>query len=169
MGLLEHFEDSTLKREVPDLNALTGETSAMEPEYVCLKSYMDSGAARSVCPVDFGAQFGTSETEASRRGENFRTATGKRVRNQGARSVEGRTEAGDKIAMNYVVADIAVALDSVSQMCDRGAIVTFEKDGGHIRDASGRIFRFNRCNDVSTCGKCGFLLERSLSTNRCCH
>ena len=36
------------------------------------------------------------------------------------------------MAMRYAVADVTVALDSVSQMCDAGAIIVFTKGGGYI-------------------------------------
>ena len=39
--------------------------------------------------------------------------------------------------MRYSVADISVALDSVSQICDTGATVIFEKGGGRIITAGG--------------------------------
>ena len=57
---------------------------ADKTKLVLLESFLDSGAARSVCPKKFGAQFGLVDTPGSRNGEAFRTATGKRVRNEGA-------------------------------------------------------------------------------------
>ena len=71
MGLLEHSPDPEIVISTRSLNALTAVDPKPGSEYMCLKSYMDSGAARSVCPVDFGSQFGISETNASKRGEIF--------------------------------------------------------------------------------------------------
>ena len=45
--------------------------------------------------------------------------------------------------MKYSIADIAVALDSVSQICDRGATVIFKRTGGHILTADNRVFLSN--------------------------
>ena len=115
---------------------------------VLLQSYIDSGAARSVCPRAHGKQFGLVETEASRRQDGFRTATGRRVRNLGSRTVAGKDEHGGVSSMNYAVADVAVALDSVSQICDKGATVIFRKTDGCIVDATGREHPFERHGDT---------------------
>ena len=113
-----------------------------------MRSYVDSGAARSVCPRDFAPQFGIAEIALSRKGEGFQTATGKTVTNMGERKVAGVTESGAAISMKYAVADVAVALDSVSQICDTGASVHFEKDGGWITDAGGEVTKFHRNGDT---------------------
>ena len=105
------------------LNSLERAVGKVENGKVKLMSYVDSGAARSVCPKQFGQQFPTVATDASRRKDGFQTATGKKVYNQGARAVRGETAGGKTISMNYAVADVAVALDSVSQICDSGASV----------------------------------------------
>ena len=98
-----------------------------------LKSYIDSGAARSVCPVKFGAGFGISPTDESQNGEGFRTADGTRVRNHGGRTIRGLNPKNQSMAMNYSVSDVAVALDSVSQICDSGSKVIFHKTGGTFK------------------------------------
>ena len=50
--------------------------------------------------------------------------------------------------MNYAVADISVALDSVSQICDKGAVVIFRKNDGCIIDATGDEHPFVRRDDT---------------------
>ena len=50
--------------------------------------------------------------------------------------------------MCYAVADVSVALDSVSQICDADATVVFRKDGGCIYDASGTEHPFVRDGDT---------------------
>ena len=50
--------------------------------------------------------------------------------------------------MTYAVADIAVALDSVSQICDTGAQVVFTKQGGYILNANGERSTFDRNGDT---------------------
>ena len=50
--------------------------------------------------------------------------------------------------MKYAVADIAVPLDSVSQICDTGAKVVFEQDGGYIESKSGKRIMFERVGDT---------------------
>ena len=115
---------------------------------ILLRSYMDSGAARSVCPRKFGDQFEVRPTLESRRGDGFQTATGKRVPNLGGRVVKGLTEAGSGISMRYAVADVQSALDSISQICDGGSTVTFTKTGGWIQKPNGSRTNFVRDRDT---------------------
>ena len=116
--------------------------------YVKLMSYVDSGAARSVCPETHAPQFAVEETQASRRGDTFKTATNKKVRNMGNRRVEGLDGAGRGFAMTYAVANIAAALDSVSQICDAGSRVIFERDGGRIETPGGRSVPLERIGNT---------------------
>ena len=118
------------------------------PGHTMLSSYVDSGSARSVCPRIFGAQFPVVTTGKSQRGEGFQTATGKRVQNLGGRKITGKTSTGENISMGYAVADVAVALDSVSQICDSGATVVFRKDGGYIQRPDGQRTEFRREHDT---------------------
>ena len=60
LGLLTHGTDS-------QLHALNADQSV--DDLVELKSYMDSGAARSVCPKRFAEQFGLTPSAASLKGK----------------------------------------------------------------------------------------------------
>ena len=117
-------------------------------KYIRLQSILDSGAARSVCPVAFAQHIPIEPSKGSINGDCFRTATGDRVVNQGTRAVAGHTRQGRIVMMNYSVADVTVALDSISQMCDAGAEVIFRKDGGVIRAATGQETPFRSVNDT---------------------
>ena len=88
------------------------------------------------------------KSAASERGDCFRTATNMRVPNQGTRTVAGKTDRGEDISMSYSVAAIAVPLDSVSQFCDAGARVVFDRHGGYIESASGKRTVFERDGDT---------------------
>ena len=66
----------------------------------------------------------------------------------GGRKIHGQTESGETIRMAHVVADVAVALDSVSQICDSGATVVFQKDGGFIERPGGHRTPFRRERDT---------------------
>ena len=50
--------------------------------------------------------------------------------------------------MCYAVADVSVALDSVSQMCDKDATVIFRKNDGCVIDAAGNEHPFVREGDT---------------------
>ena len=113
-----------------------------------LSSFLDSGAARSVCPRSFGAHFGLEPSTGSLKGDVFRTATGARVANEGARTITGRNPDGRKVRTTYAVADTSVALDSVSQICDNGSTVLFTKTGGLITGPSGEKTTVKRVGDT---------------------
>ena len=130
------------------LHSLSRTGAQREGEKVRLKSYVDSGAARSVCPIGFGAQFGLHPTASAQSKEGFQTATGKVVTSQGGRVVEGTSASGKPISMSYSVANIGVALDSVSQICDSGASVHFHRDGGWIQSRNGETTHFERDGDT---------------------
>ena len=58
--------------------------------------------------------------------------------------VAGRTAEGHRMRMNYAVAPVRIALDSISQMCDGGARILFEKSGGTIFNPDGTRTAFTR-------------------------
>ena len=62
--------------------------------------------------------------------------------------VKGSTTDGKDISMSYQVADIAVALDSVSQICDTGATVIFTATGGRIERDGQPTITFERSGDT---------------------
>ena len=111
-----------------------------------LVSCVDSGAARSVCPPTFGSTFPITDNQRDDTG--FQTADGTKVRNLGSRVVSGLTNSGQRFNMKYAVADIAVALDSVSQICDGGGTVTFTRTGGWIERPGGSRTHFVRDGDT---------------------
>ena len=133
-----------------DSQGLPVHSLASDPKrgHVWLKSFVDSGAARSVCPVNFGSHFGLNPTDESRNGEGFRTADGSRVRNHGGRMIKGTNVEGRATAMKYSVSDVSVALDSVNQICDAGATVVFHKSGGYIKRPCGTRTSFKRVGDT---------------------
>ena len=69
------------------------------------------------------------------------------MRNEGQRRISGVTENGIPVSMSYAVADIAVTLESVAQICDSGATVTFTAKGGRIDGPAGRV-PFDRKGDA---------------------
>ena len=117
-------------------------------DMVKVESFLDSGAARSVCPRTHCEQFPIYKTGSPAEQEGFQTATGKRVPNEGSRTVVGKSSDGAGVSMKYAVANIQVPLDSVSQMCDAGAVVTFTSSGGWIDLPSSERLTFKRRGDT---------------------
>ena len=62
--------------------------------------------------------------------------------------MSGISAENSAIAMRYSVADISVPLDSVSQICDSGAKVTFHRTGGYIEGVDGKRSHFIRDGDT---------------------
>ena len=62
--------------------------------------------------------------------------------------IAGKNCNGQSFSMNYAVADITLPLDSVSQICDTGARVVFEKAGGYIENPDGSKSTFCRNGDT---------------------
>ena len=62
--------------------------------------------------------------------------------------VTGQSEDGLALSMRYAVADIAVPLDSISQICDGGSVVVFSKKGGYVVNANGARLDFVRKGDT---------------------
>ena len=52
--------------------------------------------------------------------------------------------------MVYAVANVTAALDSISQICDTGATVTFGRHGGYIKQNNGLTIPFQREGDTYT-------------------
>ena len=132
----------------PTLHALSKNGDGSVPGFEKLRSFMDSGAARSVCSKDFGSWLGTTTAPEGRHKDGFQTADGTKVPNLGSRTVQGLTETGSSFGMKYCVADINVTLDSVSQICDGDSTVTFTRTGGWIERGNGERSYFIREGDT---------------------
>ena len=66
-------------------------------------------------------------------GENFRTANGAHIPNQGEAIIEGSDTTEGKFKVVVQVADVTSNLASVVEMADRGSWVIFIKEGGYIQ------------------------------------
>ena len=111
---------------------------------------MDSGAGESVSPPHEATQFPTIETEASREGTFYISATGDRVYNEGEKRITCRTPEGHQRSMMFQVADVNKALASVSRICESGRErVIFQKNNSYIEDTkTGRRTRLQERNGV---------------------
>ena len=116
-----------------------------EREWEVIESVVDSGAARSVCPVAMYPNEGTMRSHNGPR--TFKVANGTVIPNYGIRQFEGVTDEGHSLELNYNVTEVSNPLDSVSQICDKGNIVVFTKDGGYICGPRGKL-GFTRKQDT---------------------
>ena len=85
-------------------------------DWLAVESIVDSGAARSVCPIHFCDNFGTQKPPNGVV-EHFKTATGARVPNEGRRTIKACGDDGSVLSTTYSVADIAVPPSIRSAKC----------------------------------------------------
>ena len=120
-------------------------THHSDDEWECVESMVDSGAARSVCPLTMCQEVGVARPHEGP--AFFRTATGDRVQNHGIRELCGISNEGTALSLAYNVAEVSAPLDSVSQICDRGNVVVFTQAGGFVCGPQGKL-AFKRKNDT---------------------
>ena len=116
---------------------LCNAVSEGDREWEIIESVVDSGAARSVCPVNMYKEEGTMRPHNGPR--TFKVANGTVIPNYGIRQFEGTTDEGHTLELSYNVTEVSNPLDSVSQICDKGNIVVFTKDGGYICGPRGKL------------------------------
>jgi len=126
------------------------ELNGMDGEQVWhhLQTVMDSGAAESVAPASMLPWVEVEESEGSRRGQTYMSASGDRLPNLGEKQFEFVTDAGRAATATYQIADVTRALCSVSRVCDKGNTVTFTSKGGLIESPGGVRTQFRRENNV---------------------
>ena len=93
-------------------------------------------AAATVCPEGVGADYGVTETEASRKGMYYLSASGDPIPNLGEKSLMLMTESGSLRSMMYQVAKVTKPLGSVSRICKAGHAVVFDDEGSFIYNKS---------------------------------
>ena len=119
-----------------------------EKQWVRIESVMDSGAAESVAPADLAPWIDAVESEGSRRGQMYVSASGDRLPNLGEKKLRVITEEGHPAVATFQLADVTRPLCSISKVCDRGNTVTFHATGGYITSATGEQTEFRRQNNV---------------------
>ena len=112
---------------------------------------LDSGAVTHVCPESFAPET-PLDTERNR-GEILKAANGRVLKRYGQKTVSFETDASNGEATGSIsgravfqVLDVKKPIFSVSELCDKGHRVIFEKEGGTIeRLDDGRRIYFHRC------------------------
>ena len=108
---------------------------------------IDSGAGENVMPGYMAPD--TAVTESKESGVMYTAANGEMMPNRGCKRVKVTTQEGQLRTMNMQITDVNRALLSVAKICDAGHTVTFNTDGGIIRNnSSGEETKFRRENNV---------------------
>ena len=93
---------------------------------------IDSGAAETVIPHMFVTDYHILETDKSRSGACYASATGEPIPNLGEQKLPFATEEGSMRAMTCQAAPVAKPLGSVKRICQAGHYVIFDEDGSYI-------------------------------------
>ena len=97
---------------------------------------MDSGASASVASASTFPEYETRPSEGSIAGQEFVSASGEVLPNQGEQHVEVVTDEGIPMVTRYQNADVQRPLNAISEFCDAGGIegqyVIFSKWGGVV-------------------------------------
>lgn len=105
-----------------------------EEQWIHVETTIDSGAAETVCNPETGSDYNLVETQASKSGQHWVSASGDPIMNYGERKVVLATNSGDLKTMRYQVADVTKPLASVARICQAGHRVVFDSDGSYIED-----------------------------------
>ena len=121
---------------------------AQGSRWLRLETVMDSGAAESIAPPSVAPWVKIEESDGSRRGQTYLSASGDRLPNLGEKKLDVTTSGGQAATATYQVADVTRALCAVSRICDKGNTVTFQAEGGFIENPDGVRTHFRRENNV---------------------
>ena len=99
------------------------------PKWQKLSLAVDSGAAETVVPHMEVPSHPLRETEASRSGMSYASATGDPNPNLGEQVLPLLTQEGSLRSMTFQAAPVDRALGSVKRMCASGKVVVFGDEG----------------------------------------
>ena len=95
---------------------------------------VDSGAAETVIPHKLVASYEIQDTEASRAGVCYASATGQAIPNLGEQRLPLITTEGTLRFMTFQAAPVAKPLGSAKRMCTSGHRVVFDDEGSNIQN-----------------------------------
>jgi len=142
-GLLLNEED-----ENPSLSPLTIDPASIrpealplnvawkddtDPEWIRLRTVMDSGAAESVGPPSMAPGiFPIQESPGSKRGQAYIAAGHERIPNLGQQLLNVVTNEWQETQALFQIAEVTRPLTAVGTTCDRGNVVIYGPHGGCV-------------------------------------
>ena len=122
------------------INELKNEEKVYEQGWQRVSMAVDSGAAETVIPHTLVTGHPIRETDASRKGVNYASATGQPIPNLGEQRLPLCTVEGTLRSMTFQAAPVARPLGSVKRMMQSGHRVVFDPEGCYIENkSSGEI------------------------------
>ncbi len=95
---------------------------------------IDSGAAETVLPSSWFANYKMRQSAGSLAGVFYQTANGEPIYNEGEKTLMMMNEAGQMRQMTFQCAATTKALGSVSKICSNGNRVVFDDEGSYIQN-----------------------------------
>ena len=92
---------------------------------------MNSGAIDSVAPPTTCPHIPLADSSGSRAGQEYRTAGGERLKNEGQRHMQAWTDEGSTVGMTYQVAEVT---NPGLKLCDAENVVTFTAEGSTMKN-----------------------------------
>ena len=118
------------------------------------RSVMDCGCGKSVAPPGMCPAYPILESEGSRRGQEFISASEHNLPNLGEQHLNVVLENNCETKIKYQIADVSRALNAVTEICDAGHPdygnhVVFGRRGGMIVNLeTGKTTHFTREKNI---------------------
>ena len=133
----------TMRPESLPLNATWKDES--DPDWIRLRTVMDSGAAENVGPPTMAPTVPTLDSPGSLRGQAYIAAGGERIPNLGQQTLNVTTNEYHEGQAIYQIAEVTRPLTAVGTTCDKGNLVVYGQHGGCIYNLeSGMQTHFTR-------------------------
>jgi len=125
---------------------MAGNGDAKEPAFVerTVQIAMDSGAGKNVAPPELIDGYTVSPSYGSRHNKHFVAANGGKILNLGETSLNFNDGSGSRMRSTFQVAEVSRMLYSVSQLCDAGCDVSFNKDEWKVTKDGKILAKFPR-------------------------
>ena len=116
------------------IGAIQGDGKRFDEGWQMITMAVDSGAAETVIPHTLVMGHPIMETEASKSGVNYASATGQPIPNLGEQRLPLCTNEGSLRSMTFQAAPVSRALGSVKRMNESGHVVVFDGANSFIQN-----------------------------------
>ena len=116
------------------INEVQGSGKIFEEGWQKITMAVDSGAAETVIPHTLVMGHPIVETQASRSGVNYASATGQPIPNLGEQRLPLCTSEGSLRSMTFQATPVSRALGSVKRMNETGHVVVFDGQNSYIQN-----------------------------------
>ena len=134
------------ERDLMNLNWRSEADTWQGKRWIKVESVVDSGSAAPVAPPTMAPHVQIEESEGSKRGQKWTSASKHKLKNLGQQRIHAATESGNPTDVLFQIAEVGKPLVSVSAVCERGNRVIFGKGGGVVKNV--RTAEFYRKNGV---------------------